>query len=365
MSTVRTGNKFMVYDEDMETYDKLPAQVYGVRFNPQQGFSLELHTPITVSESHIYGVHPDKVKKVINAFKKVNRNLGVILSGDKGIGKSLTAKLIAIRAIEEGYPVIIVDEYYKGLNHFLESINEEVVILLDEFDKVFKEKELQEDMLSMFDGMTMGKKLFVLTCNDVNSLSRYMLNRPGRFHYHFKFNYPTSAEVREYLEDNVEEKYKKEINNVVKFAHRTDCNYDCLRAIAFELNTGLSFNEAIQDLNIEACAMQYNVTVTTNDNVKYTLPGCSINIFSKYKAGGWCNARNRVIGLYIGFNSEDIIFNEETGVEYVPIDKVSWHFDKEDFDYASKDEIEYVKNIGIKSVELQRVKKDISKNIRI
>ena len=40
-------------------------------------------------------------------------------------------------------------------------------------------------MLSLFDGLDNGKKLFVITCNEVERLNAYLLNRPGRFHYHF------------------------------------------------------------------------------------------------------------------------------------------------------------------------------------
>ena len=36
----------------------------------------------------------------------------------------------------------------------------------------------------------------------------------------------------------------------MSFSRKIDLNYDCLRAIAFELNTGISFKEAILDLNI-------------------------------------------------------------------------------------------------------------------
>ena len=54
-----------------------------------------------ITEAKIYGVHTEKVFKVLNSFEKVNRSLGVILSGDKGIGKSLFAKLLAIEAMKK------------------------------------------------------------------------------------------------------------------------------------------------------------------------------------------------------------------------------------------------------------------------
>lgn len=77
-----------------------------------------------------------------------------------------------------------------------------------------------------------------------------MINRPGRFHYHFRFAYPSSQEVRQYLEDKVDNKHKEQIDKTVLLSKRMKLNYDYLRAIAFELNTGATLKDALQDLNI-------------------------------------------------------------------------------------------------------------------
>lgn len=56
--------------------------------------------------------------------------------------------------------------------------------------------------------------------------------------------------MTEYLRDKLNKKYWDEIAAVVSFTQRTNLNYDCLRAIATELNAGESFESAIVDLNI-------------------------------------------------------------------------------------------------------------------
>lgn len=104
--------------------------------------------------------------------------------------------------------------------------------------------------LSLFDGTTSEKKLFVVTCNELYGLNDFIINRPGRFHYHFRFDYPTADDIREYLLDKLNVKYYKEIDSVIDFSRRISLNYDCLRAIAFEINKGVTFSEAIVDLNI-------------------------------------------------------------------------------------------------------------------
>ena len=59
----------------------------------------------------------------------------MILSGHKGIGKSLFAKLLSIEAIRNGIPVIIADKYIPGIAAYIESIDQRVMVLFDEFDK--------------------------------------------------------------------------------------------------------------------------------------------------------------------------------------------------------------------------------------
>lgn len=255
MKIVNTGSTYRIYTDDLKTYDKLPVGTYEVCFHPMQGFWLERKDNIELTEK-VYGIHNSKADKILKSFKITDRNLGVILSGNKGIGKSLTAKLIVQKAIAAGIPVIVVNDCIKGVASYIADIKQEVVVLFDEFDKTFKVNKRnddggdQDEFLTLFDGLDQGKKLFIVTCNSLSDLSDYLVNRPGRFHYHLRFNYPSVDEIKEYLHDKLHKKYWGEIEEVVKFANITDLNYDCLRAIAFELNLGTSFKEAIKDLNI-------------------------------------------------------------------------------------------------------------------
>ena len=129
MKVISTGNNYVIYDNTLKTYDKLPAKTYIVRFDQMKGFSLEEYSEIEIKENKIYGVHEKKVEKVLNAFEAFNRNLGVILSGDKGIGKSLFAKMLSKKAIEKGLPLIVVDRFVPGIASYLESIEQETIIL--------------------------------------------------------------------------------------------------------------------------------------------------------------------------------------------------------------------------------------------
>ena len=116
--------------------------------------------------------------------------------------------MASIKAIQNGYPLIIVNTYIPGIADFLSQIDQEIVVLLDEFDKTFNggkdnsnnAKDPQTEMLTLFDGINSGKKMFIVTCNDLRGLNDYLVNRPGRFHYHFRFEYPQAEEIREYMQ---------------------------------------------------------------------------------------------------------------------------------------------------------------------
>lgn len=276
MHIVESGKRYRIFNNAITTYDQLPPKTYRVDYDPETRiFSLLEAHDFEIPETKIYGQHLDKVKKVLNSMDKMNRNLGVILSGDKGIGKSLFSKCLGLKARKKGIPVILVNEYHEGIANFLEEIEQTVMILFDEYDKTFYEKKhnCQAEMLSLFDGVSAGKKLFVITCNEIQSLSQYLINRPGRFHYHFRFLYPTADEIRDYMEDKLDKQYYDEIENVIAFSVRMNLNYDCLRSIAFELNNGLKFQQAINDLNIIRISQYKNIKIIVEFENQATLSG--------------------------------------------------------------------------------------------
>lgn len=276
MHIVESGKRYRIFNNAITTYDQLPPKTYRVDYDPETRiFSLLEAHDFEIPETKIYGQHLDKVKKVLNSMDKMNRNLGVILSGDKGIGKSLFSKCLGLKARKKGIPVILVNEYHEGIANFLEEIEQTVMILFDEYDKTFDEKKhnCQAEMLSLFDGVSAGKKLFVIICNEIQSLSQYLINRPGRFHYHFRFLYPTADEIRDYMEDKLDKQYYDEIENVIAFSVRMNLNYDCLRSIAFELNNGLKFQEAINDLNIIRISQYKNIKIIVEFENQATLSG--------------------------------------------------------------------------------------------
>ena len=339
MKAIQNGNMFQIYDDGLKTYDALPADTYSVRFAKMTGFYLEKHLPLEIGEK-VYGVHEAKVAKVMHTFQVSDRNLGVILSGAKGIGKSIFAKMMGQACVAAGIPVIIVDHFYPGISAFLESIEQEVMVLFDEFDKTFgsiktgdNEPDAQAGLLSLFDGMAAGKKLFVVTCNDLNGLNDFLVNRPGRFHYHLRFDYPNPAEIEEYLKDKLVTNQIPEISNVVAFAKRVPLNYDCLRAIATELNFGQTFKEAIGDLNIVNTSNQkYDLYLHYAGGETLANKNVCLDMFSTDEDELWLSNRRGECPVQVMFRPADFVYDAARGIMTLEASQFSLSYDKSEPD---------------------------------
>ena len=102
MNIIRMGEVYRVFDNGIEVSRTLGAGTYEVGFSMQQGFFLNSVRMPDVGKMKVYGKMNERIEKVMRGFSIADKNLGVILSGEKGIGKSLFAKLVSIRAVAEG-----------------------------------------------------------------------------------------------------------------------------------------------------------------------------------------------------------------------------------------------------------------------
>ena len=336
MNIISTGDTYRIYTDAIKSYNQLPAKTYTVECG-NTGFYLQETSNIEVTEK-VFGCHQKKLEKVMKSFDSSERNLGVILSGDKGIGKSLFAKMLLQICVERGYPALIVSEFIPGISSFINSIEQEVFILFDEFDKTFGTRsedrdgcrDPQTEMLSLFDGISQSKKMFIITCNNMNKLSDYLINRPGRFHYHFRFDYPDSIAIREFLLDkNIDE---ENINKVINFAARVKLNYDCLRAIATELQICDTFEEAISDLNIINVSnlTTYDVTFFFEDGLT-ARRRARLDMFDDTEDEVYVDVGGEHIG-YLRFTPTEGVYSSTSGCYLFDNDNSVWTTYLDDLD---------------------------------
>ena len=201
--------------DDLKLSKEVPVGVWKLSCAKFVGFYLE-ETEIKLSHGKIYGDAQDIADHVAEAFEKndPNKNLGVLFSGEKGLGKTLTTRLV----LEKFYgkkPIIIISEYINGMTDFISNFKG-CVVLMDEFEKFTggntdseDENSLtkQESLLSIFDGNTgCSGNLFLLTANNTYKLNENLKSRPGRMRYHYKFISENATVVRNYCNDNLNNK---------------------------------------------------------------------------------------------------------------------------------------------------------------
>lgn len=247
----------------------IPVGNWEVKFNPKEGkFYLEA-LPAFSLPSKVYGSVDNDVKRYLNTFNTRDESMGILLSGLKGTGKSLLAKALCMQA---NMPVLIINDAYSGpeFNTFIAGINQPCVIFFDEFEKVYREKRVDEYgedrtgevLLSLFDGAYNTKKIFLLTCNEVGSISGAFKNRPGRIRYTKTYNGLGIEFMKEIIEDKLVHKQFQE-DFLQTLPTLGEMNIDLLVAIIDEMNMYKeSATESLSYLNIEPTRVMYNIRIS-------------------------------------------------------------------------------------------------------
>lgn len=241
---MKSGTRFNVSTKEaMDLHDQLPAGNYTVKFDKMAGaFYLEQIEDFEI-KGKVYGDTKRNANRILNTFKDRTASTGVMLTGEKGSGKTLLAKMLSVDAATAGVPTIVINAPWCGeeFNGFMQMIEQPTVILFDEFEKVY-DREQQEAMLTLLDGVYPSKKLFVITCNDKWRVNEHMRNRPGRIFYMMDFKGLDQDFIIEYCQDNLKD--HDQIQSVCRIATLFDqFNFDMLKALVEEMNR---YNETAQ-----------------------------------------------------------------------------------------------------------------------
>ena len=268
---LRNGNSFRVTDENaIDLHKKLPVGNYVVKADPQGNLYLE-QIDNFVRPSKVYGSCLKNTDRILRTFLSRSSGTGVMLTGEKGSGKTLLAKNLSMTAAEQDIPTIVINQPWRGddFNKLIQDIDQPAIVLFDEFEKVYDRDE-QEEMLTLLDGVFPTQKLFVLTCNDKWRVDKHMRNRPGRIYYMLDFKGLETEFIEEYCKDNLQAVEHTE--TICKIAQMFDqFNFDMLKALVEEMNRyGEDPREALAMLNAKPEfdeGSEYEVVMKKNNQV--------------------------------------------------------------------------------------------------
>lgn len=251
MVFVKQGNHYSLRDPTtMQQLEKLPAGNYVIKREPMGGpFYLDKVDDF-IYPSKIYGSVMSAAKRILSTYLDRSASTGVLLSGEKGSGKTLTAKMTILLAKERNIPCLLSNTPWCGdeFNQFCQNITQECVIFFDEFEKVYDPAQ-QQQLLTLLDGTFPQKKLFLITCNDKYRIDSHMENRPGRIYYSLDYQSLETEFITEYCNDLLID--KSQTPNMVRVASLFNkFNFDMLKAMVEEVNRyGETPLQAIKFLN--------------------------------------------------------------------------------------------------------------------
>lgn len=350
---IKTGNEFSQMSSTIELVENLPIAIYSLKCNPRtEELYLEKIEDAFTFNTRIYGLEDKFIEHVIRTFENTDKNLGVLLNGEKGTGKTICAKIIANRM---GLPVILCDNPYDNIAPFIAQFNAPAIFFFDEFEKNFKDNT--ELLLSVMDGAynTQTRKIFLITTNNLHINSNF-LSRPSRIRYKKTFGNLSQEVVREYCDENL--KNKDFLEEIVSFIDSlTISTIDILKAVVEEVNLHNCHIDEFEDFfNTETAPYKYEV-ISANANNLYSVEAFKQDI-AKYEANPddkdlndnnkrssfdsnlvTCSIAVNFLRVGENFNGEEIVYPlDENGI----IITNARYYDDEPFNFYK------IKNTGFK-----------------
>lgn len=217
--------------EVSQVIDKLPVAVYKTQIDMFDNIYLTKVSERFEMPEKIYDVQREFIDRIHKSWAETTGNLGVLLNGIRGTGKTITAELLAN---ESNLPVILVTNNYKGLTSFLNEFQQDCIIFIDEYDKIFERHS--DTLLTIMDGAlkTKSRFMFLLTTNE-SYLNQNMYQRPSRIRYIKRFEDLPLEAIIEIVDDMLIhiELREKAIDFI---AHMPIITMDLVKSVIEEIN---------------------------------------------------------------------------------------------------------------------------------
>lgn len=244
-----------------QEFEKLENVIYKVATDPfERPYLVKVADNFTF-DYKLYGLESDLIKRVLKTYNATDHgNLGILLNGLKGTGKTVTSKQIANQLNQ---PIIIVGENKPQYPPFLNSIPQNITIFIDEYEKTFGNAS---NMLTIMDGASNSeyRRVFLLTTNELRVESN-MIQRPGRVRYLKTFDHLKPVIIKEIIDDILI--HKQFTDECVQFISSLETiTVDIVKAVLNEVNIHEESPTAFEGIfNVKKLKGKYNVSIREED----------------------------------------------------------------------------------------------------
>ena len=243
MQILKSNNQYEILN-NIEIINNLPKGSYELKYGAFGRIYLEKQKDVVLPDK-IYSNDSAFIDHVNNEWNSNVKQLGVGLIGGKGLGKSFTGNVICKKI---DVPVIRILDNPNGLDifSFLNSIEQDHIIYIDEFEKIFPMKNntnvssnttTQEKFLSFLDDggkVLENKRMLIITSNSDSMINEFLKNRPSRLRYINYYNSLPDIVLKEIVDDLLID--KSFIQDLIDHLPYNGLNIDVLIQIINEIN---------------------------------------------------------------------------------------------------------------------------------
>lgn len=313
---IQSGNTYRM-GEITSQIGKLPNGVYKLMLDPFDNLYLSRISDNFEFKYKIYDTDNHFVDRVKKTFDNTVGNLGILLNGVKGTGKTVTAQQICNKL---ELPVIIVPFHHNKLVSMLNDIQQDVIVFVDEYEKIYDGYE--NSLLTIMDGAlkTINRIVFLFTTNELR-IDRNLLQRPSRVRYIKTYSDLSMNAIMEIVNDLLIN--KSLFDQTIKMISELQIiTIDIVKAVVEEVNIHNEdpfkfkaiFNLNSNDSNrYNVYKLENNEKVLVDKNVD-----CNIDDFSLENKHNIINYPFLINGSYKG-TVKDVIDNNQILVAYAEI----------------------------------------------
>ena len=254
--------------------NKIPAAVYTICFSPTSGYYLRALSERFEMPKKKYNFFTEFEERFVKTYKATGSNIGAILNGVKGTGKTIVAQNISNALMDQiGLPVLIIAQKELPqdlLIEFISSIDQDCVIFVDEYEKIFGRYD--DTLLTVMDGVMKNsqRRVFLFTSNEA-SVNSNLLQRPSRLRYFKTFGDLSRENIAEVVKDTLQnvDMLDEVVNCISKFDMIT---VDIVISFVAEINIHeCTAEEALVDFNVNQILNQFNVYLKDRKSGKFSL----------------------------------------------------------------------------------------------